>query len=101
MLIVTKKGKALRIQEENFRTMGKDAKGVKGINIEEGDEVADVSFVETMPHNIFFTTKNGMVLRTSASLFPVKLRGGKGINVMNLDDDDEIVSVKVNYIAGI
>ncbi len=45
VVIVTKKGKIKRFYLENIRPMGREAKGIRGITLDDGDEVASMQIV--------------------------------------------------------
>lgn len=47
VVIITKQGLIKRVKIEDIRPMGRTAKGVKGITLNEGDEVCCIQIVET------------------------------------------------------
>ncbi|MFT3840662.1 MAG: DNA gyrase subunit A [Myxococcaceae bacterium] len=91
VLISTAQGMSIRFPEEEVRSMGRAAYGVKGITLEEGDEVVSAEAVEkALPEGspapadgthptIFTVTENGYGKRTEESEYRTQGRGGKGI----------------------
>jgi DNA gyrase subunit A len=75
---------AIRFEESDVRPMGRNAYGVKGITLEEGDEVVFAGVVarpqegEPAP-TILTVTANGYGKRTELSEYRVQSRGGKGL----------------------
>ena len=103
VMLITRRGKALRINEESVRTMGRASCGIKGMKLSEGDEIAAAVRVEE-ESNIILMTEKGVVKRISFDNFAVHGRGtggqrifgntdGKGeiIGAMNVKDSDEVI----------
>jgi DNA gyrase subunit A len=84
VLLSTAQGMAIRFEESDVRPMGRNAYGVKGITLEEGDEVVFGGVVakpregEPAP-TILTVTANGYGKRTELSEYRVQSRGGKGL----------------------
>ena len=75
---------AIRFEESDVRAMGRTAYGVKGITLEEGDEVVSAESLPlpaegTPGPTILTVTANGYGKRTELSEYRVQSRGGKGI----------------------
>lgn len=86
LVIATRNGNAVRFEEENVRCMGRTARGVKGITLDDDDVVVGVALVEENK-KIVTITENGYGKRTEFSDFRVMLhRGGKGVTVHNITE---------------
>jgi len=84
ILLSTAQGMAIRFEESDARPMGRTAYGVKGITLEEGDEVVSAEslppLAEGAPGQAILTvTANGYGKRSELSEYRVQSRGGKGI----------------------
>ena len=80
---MTANGQGLRVSEEEFRPMGRSARGVKGIRLEEGDSVISCEVV-TSDRLAMVISERGVAKRTSFEEFSIHHRGGKGVKAMNL-----------------
>ena len=105
IIIATKGGNAVRFREEDARVMGRTARGVRGIKLEEGDFVTGVALVDDNCKLLTITEK-GFGKRSPFDDFRTKNRGGKGVTVHGLSektgslaailtvgDEDDIVAV--------
>jgi DNA gyrase subunit A len=79
VLLISKKGKAIRFSEKHARPMGRTATGVIGIRLEEDDEVVTSDIVAKDDKELLVVTEFGYGKRTKLSEFPRKGRGGKGV----------------------
>ncbi len=81
IFLATRLGMAIRFKEDDVRDMGRTARGVRGINLDEGD---DVIGVEIPANGTFMLTvsENGFGKCTPIEEYRVQTRGGKG--TMNL-----------------
>ncbi len=84
VLLSTAQGMAIRFEEAKVRATGRGTYGVRGINLEEGDEVVSAEVlpapVEGAPlPTILTVTRNGYGKRTELSEYRVQSRGGKGL----------------------
>ncbi|MGM0438994.1 MAG: DNA gyrase C-terminal beta-propeller domain-containing protein, partial [Patescibacteria group bacterium] len=99
LIIVTKKGKAIRFDEEEVRPMGRQAIGVKGIDLKEGDSVADMGVIredEEKDQYIFIMTEKGYGKRTLVEKYRPQKRGGVGLKTLsNPSKVGEIISGRV------
>ncbi|MBG9587942.1 DNA gyrase subunit A [Cytobacillus firmus] len=94
IIIGTSHGMLIRFPEEDVRSMGRTATGVKGINLSSGDEVVGMEVLED-DSQILIVTKNGYGKRTPAGEYRVQGRGGKGIKTCNITDKNgSLVSMK-------
>lgn len=78
IMLFTDAGKVVRFDENKVRPMGRTARGVRGIRIEE--EQAVISLVVAHPDGTILTaTENGYGKRTSIDEYRVSGRGGQGV----------------------
>ena len=105
LIIGTRKGFAMRFNEEDVRPMGRNAKGVIGIRLTKGDEVVSADMVEE--RNLLLTvTEKGLGKRSRIEDYPVHRRGGKGVfsikvtdrggqavGLMKVRDEDELMLI--------
>jgi len=79
ILLITKKGKAIRFSEKHVRPMGRTATGVIGIKLDADDEVVSCDVIENEGDELLVVTEFGFGKRTKLADFPRKGRGGKGV----------------------
>jgi len=78
VMLFSNTGKAVRFSEEDVRTMGRTAKGVRGIRLRSGQRM--ISLIVLQPDGkILTTTQNGYGKRTELSEFMAQGRGGQGV----------------------
>ncbi len=78
ILLVSKKGMAIRFLESEVNNMGRNTMGVRGINLQEDDEVADVMLVYGDEGEILTMSDRTYAKRSFLFDYPIKGRGGKG-----------------------
>jgi DNA gyrase subunit A len=78
VLMVSRKGQAIRFSERDVRPMGRDASGVQGMKLRSGDEVISVAIAHD-DADLLVVTENGYGKRTRVSEYPRKGRGGMGV----------------------
>jgi DNA gyrase subunit A len=79
VLLLSRKGKAIRFSEKHVRPMGRTATGVIGIKLDDDDEVVSCDVVADSARELLIATEFGYGKRTRLSQFPRKGRGGKGV----------------------
>jgi DNA gyrase subunit A len=88
ILLITKKGKAIRFKESDVRSMGRSAAGVKGIRLASEDEVIAMEIVEKAKEKgdkeLFVISENGYGKRTPLTKYRVQKRGGTGIKTAQI-----------------
>ncbi len=89
IMLITRLGQALRFSEKLIRPMGRTAKGVIGIRMRRGDELASVEIVEPEGYLLVVTDK-GFGKRTSLVEYSSKGRGTMGIMTIDKYAIDEI-----------
>jgi len=85
ILMVSRKGQAIRFHEGQARPMGRATGGVRGMGLRKGDEVIAAS----LAHNeadLLVVTENGYGKRTRIDQYPVKGRGGLGVKTVQLTE---------------
>jgi DNA gyrase subunit A len=85
VLLVSRKGQAIRFAESNVRAMGRDASGVQGMRLRPGDEVIAVGIAEAGA-DLLVVTENGYGKRTRVDEYPKKGRGGLGVKTVQLTE---------------
>ncbi len=91
ILLVSRRGQALRISEEEVRPMGRASHGVTGMKLSEGDEICATIHVDTEA-KILVITEKGVGKRVEFSDFAAHGRGTGGQRVFgNIDDKGEII----------
>ena len=85
ILLGTKRGQSVRFNETNARAMGRNAAGVIGIRLEEGDEVVGAAVMRDGEY-ILTVTENGYGKLTEEDRFPRHNRGGKGVVMHQLTE---------------
>ena len=86
IIIATREGNAVRFSEENVRSMGRTARGVRGISLRGNDYVTGVAVVKE-GEKLITITENGFGKRTEFDDFRLmKNRGGSGVCVHNISD---------------
>ncbi|GKS63212.1 DNA gyrase subunit A [Nitrospira sp.] len=105
ILLGTRQGMTIRFKEDEVRPMGRTAYGVKGITLEEGNEVIGMETITPdSTTSILTVTEGGYGKRTPVGEYRVQGRGGKGIisvktternglavGFLQVRDDDEIM----------
>ncbi|MDU4884621.1 DNA topoisomerase IV subunit A [uncultured Clostridium sp.] len=107
VIIVSKKGMAIRFLSESVNTMGRIASGVTGISLKEDDEAISGSIIYTVNNNvdeiavddniskdITLITKNKEKKVIEVSNIRVQNRAGRGTNIMVINLDDEIIEIQ-------
>jgi len=105
VILVTRKGKAIRFREKDLRAMGRAAVGVRGMRLAKGDEVISVDVLKARkPGNqaqkaqsyLLIISENGYGKRTKIEQYRLQRRGGSGIKTGRLTEKTgEIVFAKV------
>jgi len=105
ILLATKKGVASRFSEEDVRATGRTSQGVRGIRLEENDNVIGMLIAEDT-HKVLTLTENGYGKKTEMSEYRRINRGGKGViniicserngdvtGILPVMDDDEVLFI--------
>jgi DNA gyrase subunit A len=85
LLFITANGRALRTEEEEFRPMGRQARGVRAIRLSPDDRVVGCD-VARPGRDLFVITEKGLGKRSPYDDFSVHHRGGGGVKAQNLGE---------------
>jgi DNA gyrase subunit A len=85
IVLITKEGMSIRFIEDQVRSMGRGAAGVKGIELEKSDAVVACAIVDPQA-TLLVAGENGIGKRTDFEEYRVQSRGGKGIITMKTGD---------------
>jgi DNA gyrase subunit A len=85
ILLVSRKGQAIRFHETNARPMGRPTSGVQGMRLRVGDEVIAIAIAHD-DMDLLVITENGYGKRTRIADYPVKGRGGLGVKTVQLTE---------------
>jgi DNA gyrase subunit A len=99
IIIGASNGKAIRFQETDVREMGRNAAGVKGINLEEDEYVVGVSTVTEDRNQILAITKKGYGKRTEVDEYRLQNRGGKGVKTINVTSKNGNLAKLISVIG--
>ncbi|HEX5450174.1 MAG TPA: DNA gyrase subunit A [Gaiellaceae bacterium] len=85
VLLVSRKGQAIRFAETGVRAMGRDASGVQGMKMRGDDEVISVT-IASDDSDLLVVTENGYGKRSRVSDYPRQGRGGQGVKTVQLTE---------------
>lgn len=96
IMIAAKSGKAIRFPEEKVRPMGRTASGVRGIKLEnENDLVIGMICLEPDTKDILVVSENGYGKRSLMEDYRITNRGGKGVKTINITDKTgKLIAIK-------
>lgn len=87
VMIAAREGKAIRFNENTVRPIGRVGAGVRGISIEEADEVIGMICVEpSSKQDVLVLSENGYGKRTDLDEYRITNRGGKGVKTINITE---------------
>ena len=91
ILLAGRNGRCCRFDESDARALGRTASGVRGINIEEDDEVVgmityDPTAEDAAAHSILVVSENGFGKRSDFDEYRKTNRGGKGVKTLNITE---------------
>jgi DNA gyrase subunit A len=85
LLLVSRKGQAIRFHESAVRPMGRATEGVRGMSLRGGDEVISLNIAQN-DADLLVVTENGYGKRTRMDEYPIKGRGGLGVKTVQLTE---------------
>ena len=96
ILIAAREGKAIRFNENTVRAIGRVGAGVRGISIEDDDEVVGMIAIEPdQKQDVLVISENGFGKRTDLDEYRITNRGGKGVKTINVTDKTgKLVSIQ-------
>ncbi len=87
IMIAARGGKAIRFNESTVRPIGRVGAGVRGIALDEGDEVIGMICIEPdSKQDVLVLSENGFGKRTDLDEYRVTNRGGKGVKTINITE---------------
>ncbi|HEV2057996.1 MAG TPA: DNA gyrase subunit A [Solirubrobacteraceae bacterium] len=86
ILMVSRKGQAVRFNESDARAMGRDTSGVRGMNVDQPDNEVLVMDVARDDQELLVVTENGYGKRTSIAEYRKTKRGAMGVGTIKLTD---------------
>lgn len=109
VILVSRNGRAIRFPVQDVRKMGRSARGVRGMLLDENDAVVSAAVVEPDDKYLLIVTEKGYGKRALISEFHLQRRGGKGLiatklsektgkvaNALTLKDEEPIILVSKN-----
>ena len=100
ILLAGRNGRCCRFDEADARALGRTASGVRGINIEDDDEVVgmityDPTAEDAAAHTILVVSENGYGKRTDFEEYRKTSRGGKGVKTLQITEKTgSLVAIK-------
>lgn len=87
IMIAAREGKAIRFNENTVRAVGRTSMGVRGISIEEGDQVVGMICIEPdAKRDVLVLSENGYGKRTDLDEYRITNRGAKGVKTINVTE---------------
>ena len=101
ILLAGRNGRCCRFDENDARALGRTASGVRGINIEDDDEVVgmityDPSAEDAAAHSILVVSENGYGKRSDFDEYRKTNRGGKGVKTLNITEKTGVLVAMKN-----
>jgi DNA gyrase subunit A len=94
IMLATKEGNAIRFSEQDIRSMGRTAAGVRAMKLQEKDEIIGMELIDEQT-TILTITENGFGKRTKIEEYNKIRRGGKGvINIQTSERNGKVVGIK-------
>lgn len=110
IILVTENGMSIRFNENDVRSMGRTATGVKGITLSKGDHVVSMDLISNGA-DLLVVSEKGFGKRTETEEYRPQIRAGKGIKTYNInsktgklvgatlvDEDDEMMMINSNGV---
>jgi len=99
IILAVQSGKAIRFNEQDVRSMGRTASGVRGIQVDDegGDAVVGMVCIDPNDPNasILVVSEKGMGKRSALDEYRTQSRGGKGVKTINVTDKTgHLVAIK-------
>lgn len=100
IFIAAREGRCCRFDETDARPMGRNSTGVRGINIEDDDEVIgainyDPRAEDASAHTVLVVSENGFGKRTDFDEYRITKRGGKGVKTISITEKTgKLIAIK-------
>jgi DNA gyrase subunit A len=111
VMLLSSEGKAVRFEEADVRPMGRQATGVRGMKLGEGQRVVCMLAANDESKSVLTATENGFGKRTAIAEYPRQGRGGQGviaiqtserngrvIGAVLVDDNDEVMLISTGGV---
>ncbi|MDE2888705.1 MAG: DNA gyrase subunit A [Gemmatimonadota bacterium] len=111
IVLATRNGQAIRFHEHDVRDTGRGTRGVRGVSLDDDDEVVCMVVVQDAHSTLLTVSAKGYGKRTEVSDYRLTRRGGKGVinirtterngkvvAVRGVEDEDELMIVTLNGI---
>ena len=96
IVLVSNHGKAVWFGESDVRSMGRNARGVRGMKLTDGGEVLSLLIAENDAQSVMVATENGYGKRTQLSEFRRSGRGTQGVKAIQVSDrNGQVVGAKL------
>lgn len=96
VVLVSNNGKAVWFGESDVRSMGRNARGVRGMKLTDGSEVLSLLIAENDAQSVMVATENGYGKRTQLSEFRRSGRGTQGVKAIQVSDrNGQVVGAKL------
>ena len=96
VMLVTQLGNSIRFDQEQVRSMGRDAAGVKGITLRKDDKVIRMDLVTKASKHLFVVTEHGYGKRSPLTEYKTQRRGGLGMSATKVTNKTgELVAARV------
>ncbi len=88
IMIAARAGRCCRFNEDELRALGRNSSGVRGISIEEDDEVIGAIAIRQDDSStaVLVVSENGYGKRSAADEYRITSRGAKGVKTLNITD---------------
>ena len=96
IILANSNGRAIRFPETSIRSMGRPATGVKGMTLDDDDEIVGmISLPANTNDDVLVVSEQGMGKRSKLEDYRVTNRGGKGVKTMNITDKTgKLIAIK-------
>ena len=111
VMLFSNAGKAVRFEEDDVRPMGRQARGVRGMSLEDGQQVVSMLVADSETLTVLTATENGFGKRTGIAGYTRHGRGTKGMIAIHtserngalvaavlVDDRDEIMLISTGGV---
>ena len=96
VILGTSNGKAIRFAESDLRDLGRNASGVKGINLTTGESVVGAGIIESDDDEILVLSEKGLGKRSKSTEYRCQGRGGSGVKTLNITEKNgKLVALRV------
>ena len=112
IMLFSEGGKAVRFKEDDVRPMGRDARGVRGMKLPEGQSLVSMLVADNESLTVLTATENGFGKRTAIAEYTLHGRGtqgmiaiqtnernGKLVGAVLVGDEDELMLISTGGVA--